>query len=500
MFRWLFGRKEARRSTDDNRSNMQYSTPRGSIPVKAVDVQVQGVVDPRARYNRRNFPHIYNNEEADGRTTIQPFEKREDPNVALFEVPVDTRMDMARPTAGIRQMNNRANLHHNDRARAERNELNDPGPFRGIVTGNRATGEVHGVAGVIYHPEGQPRAFDRARVEPLDRQGRQYLRRFQDDAANGDRVTTWPPRDEDSEDLATYEGRYQQTRPLVDRDYVDMTQQKSQEGSEPPRVSFKTFLHLPPKVRRKIYNEAGFVTGIDIVLRPRRGCEAPDRVSDECFRFTFSILQTCKAIHDEIKAGLFAENRLVIPYDTVDKGLSFLNQLSPHMCSALTEIFVELHMDAPITNLRSGPILAAILNRDRLALWQAAASHVLRYVLPRTLKLYLVCDTGYSPKTPLVLQPIVKSLTFLKDLELRLHPKRDPQLSATAKEVALQVTGLNAGFCNQPSRLFDLPRELRWQILQYTDLVTPNREICWDSQTGYSVKRLVSLLWAARPQ
>jgi hypothetical protein len=64
----------------------------------------------------------------------------------------------------------------------------------------------------MYHPQNDTQGMRRAAVEPLDREGRQYLRRFDDDAADPMRVTTWPPRDEDGDELALYEDRYQKVK------------------------------------------------------------------------------------------------------------------------------------------------------------------------------------------------------------------------------------------------------------------------------------------------
>ncbi|KAG4293703.1 hypothetical protein FPRO06_00288 [Fusarium proliferatum] len=101
---------------------------------------------------------------------------------------------------------------YNDRSRVVKNELNNPGAIRGVVTGNHTTGENFGLVGVTYHPEDRPRALRREPIEPLDREGRQFLRRFDDDAADPHPVTTWPPRDEDASELQAYEERYKQVR------------------------------------------------------------------------------------------------------------------------------------------------------------------------------------------------------------------------------------------------------------------------------------------------
>ncbi|KAK7424193.1 hypothetical protein QQZ08_008681 [Neonectria magnoliae] len=210
MDRLFKGSDVPRRNTDEERKKMQHWTPRGTIPAKTVDAQVREVADPR---NDRgvHFPKPYENTEDTG-PTIQPYERRNHDTTGLYEIAVGSRMDFARPPARLRAVQAEEHLHHNDRNRAARNELNDPGIFRGIVPADLATGRTHGVAAVLYHPDGNPRGFERARVEPLDREGRQYIRRFDDDSSNANRVTTWPPRDEDADDLVTYENRHQQVR------------------------------------------------------------------------------------------------------------------------------------------------------------------------------------------------------------------------------------------------------------------------------------------------
>ncbi|KPM38484.1 hypothetical protein AK830_g8084 [Neonectria ditissima] len=207
----LSGRSDTpRRNTDDDRDKMQHWTPRGVLPAKAVAAQVREVADPRAVRNV-GFPKVYENVEAGNPGPIEPYERRNGPETTgLYEIPVSSRMDFERQPARLRQVAAREHLHRNDRGRATRAELNDPGAFRGIVPTDLATGRTQGVTAVLYHPEGNARDFERARVEPLDREGRQYMRRFEDDSTSSNRVTTWPPRDEDASDLVTYENRHQQ--------------------------------------------------------------------------------------------------------------------------------------------------------------------------------------------------------------------------------------------------------------------------------------------------
>lgn len=199
---------------------MQYYTPRGSIPATVVEEQVRQVpIDPNDDSTNGPYPHMYTNQEststAPNGTIFQRFEQRNRPSeTPLYEAPVNCRMDLNKKAAPFMKVKRREErpTDPRDRGRVVQNELNTPGPFRGVVAVDKNTGQSRGVAGVMYHPQGNISAFQRAQMEPLDREGRQYIRRFVDDAADPHRVTTWPPRDEDSEDLTTYENRYKQVR------------------------------------------------------------------------------------------------------------------------------------------------------------------------------------------------------------------------------------------------------------------------------------------------
>ncbi|KAJ4016347.1 hypothetical protein NW752_003469 [Fusarium irregulare] len=218
----LFGRrKEPRRSSEDDYNKMQYFTPRGELPARVVNQQVQEVPIgmKQDQGKKKDFPHKFRNdveEHPNGQKyrTFEPFEQRNRPEeVTLLEVPVNSRVNLDKKVVGFRTVQKReaTPVHHNDRARVVRNELNEPGPFRGVVAVDDKTGTNYGVQGVLYHPEGDTQRFERAPMEPLSREGRQYINRFKDDD-DPHRVTTWPPRDEDGDDLAIYERRHQKVR------------------------------------------------------------------------------------------------------------------------------------------------------------------------------------------------------------------------------------------------------------------------------------------------
>ncbi|KAF5001633.1 hypothetical protein FGRMN_939 [Fusarium graminum] len=217
MNRLFQRKKEPRRSSDDDYDKMQYWTPRGVLPTKTVNEQVQEVVKPDANSSKNMFPKQYRNREGNNgeeeKMNFQPYELRNQlTQRRLYEVPVNSRVDLSKKPVKVRKIVAPENVSPNDRGRFARTEQNDPGAFRGVVATNKDTHHNYGLVGLTYHPEGNVRALARAPVEPLDRDGRQYLRRFADDSADPHRVTTWPPRDEDAADLEKYEERYKKVR------------------------------------------------------------------------------------------------------------------------------------------------------------------------------------------------------------------------------------------------------------------------------------------------
>jgi len=120
---------------------------------------------------------------------------------------------------------NRDTLHPNDRARSIQHPVNDPGAYRAIVRGETGNATETGrpdsvnefatnqVVGLVYHPEGDPRGLRRAPLEPIDRRGRQIVRRHNDDHDRPQRASSWPPRDLDAEELGKIEARYQKREP-----------------------------------------------------------------------------------------------------------------------------------------------------------------------------------------------------------------------------------------------------------------------------------------------
>ncbi|KAK4032843.1 hypothetical protein C8A01DRAFT_40693 [Parachaetomium inaequale] len=129
-----------------------------------------------------------------------------------------------------------------------------------------------------------------------------------------------------------------------------------------------------------------------------------------------------------------------------------------------------------------------------LAVWHSAAAR-LSHITSGRLDLGLVCDIDPQHERALeVARSVITPLTLiprLRDLYIRLCKTIDPRLQRVAQDAVSQVLRIPAApYSRPPTRttLTSLPRELRLRILEYTDLITPSREVTWSRQDrGYVI-------------
>jgi hypothetical protein len=84
----------------------------------------------------------------------------------------------------------------------------------------------------------------------------------------------------------------------------------------------------------------------------------------------------------------------------------------------------------------------------------------------------------------LVVRPL-QNITPLAKCNIRLNSEHHPLLQALVIETATKAKGLPSKEDPSPFRYMDLPQELRLKILEYTDLVTPLREVEWNPQENF---------------
>ncbi|KAI0968455.1 hypothetical protein F4678DRAFT_443052 [Xylaria arbuscula] len=239
-----------------------------------------------------------------------------------------------------------------------------------------------------------------------------------------------------------------------------------------------TFLDLPPKVRRRIYQYAGVtISGMVFSIYPEGMQLAWNHSVPEELRLATRLLQTCKAIRVEVESCLYSNNLIAISEDNIEVGLDVIRRMTPKQCRSLRNLYIQLHVDY------RGPSISP----ERIAAWKATALHVLSHVNPRSLTLNLVCDTRDSKETHDVLEPLFAFSGTLRAFGLRIASTPDTRLISFARKAVARIEARFEIPCNQSFRFLNLPTELRLQILKYTDLVSPYNQVEWDSVQGFRV-------------
>ena len=262
-------------------------------------------------------------------------------------------------------------------------------------------------------------------------------------------------------------------------------------------------LALPPRIRRRIYCLAGIVHGESIFIA--RSQHASISPSDADLQTTLNLLLTCKLLNEEVAAIIYSENTFVfIPKDPTDIGV--IRNFSPRTISLLGDLAVHLNTTSCMrypdfepccryslqgTNLLGGhdmSIKKLDFNGHKLfSEWDRKMKYFFNYVTPNQLKLSLVCDVEDLTAAYLILKPL-RQIIDLGDCSIRLGSHRDMQLQGLARKATLSAVGKSLKGRDRPFRYLDLTPEIRHEILEYTDLVTPLSEVTWNSHDGYYVE------------
>lgn len=243
------------------------------------------------------------------------------------------------------------------------------------------------------------------------------------------------------------------------------------------------------------------------------------------------LLLSCRAVYTEASVLLYRTNRFIIRYCDIGS-LEPLRNLTPLALSNLTHLKVILNEaschsevswnrdavrkidnDHHLTSLGvdgiepnprlglpgHGKVISASEEavKQLLADWESMVDHLSSRISPGVLDLSVVCDVLYEDidTAKRVVAPLAR-LPLLKDCHLRLSNLRTPELSSLAQDAARKACGLSYPQVSEPgsyshvtssapllgSRLMELPPELRLYVLEYTDLVTPWKEVTWRRQ------------------
>ncbi|KAH6623809.1 hypothetical protein F5144DRAFT_372159 [Chaetomium tenue] len=291
-------------------------------------------------------------------------------------------------------------------------------------------------------------------------------------------------------------------------------------------------LGLPSSVRRRIYLFLGLARwdGRPLLFDLDGPISPTEQVT------FYGLLLSCRAIYNEASALLFSSNRFVIHYRN-KRSLQPLRNVTPPSLASLTSLKIVLNQTschhrreaealgkccttaafegtAPTAaegycqrdgenHLHDTPLQSSDLcARLMLDEWRGTAVYLSSNIKPGALQLVLVCDVGQKEVeaaeqavAPLLLLP------ELKDCHVRLCSSPNTQLRQLAQNAALQASRkLAPPPASHSTSLLNLPRELRIRILEYTDLVTPWKEVMWNRlEPGYQYLSSGCSSWAGVP-
>ncbi|KAK4141053.1 uncharacterized protein C8A04DRAFT_14397 [Dichotomopilus funicola] len=127
--------------------------------------------------------------------------------------------------------------------------------------------------------------------------------------------------------------------------------------------------------------------------------------------------------------------------------------------------------------------------------WHSAAEHIFSQTVAGRLALYLVCDIepshphGLDLARAIVAPILTLPPSYLRECHIRLAQAPDSRFQQLAQNAACHASGIPMPSSYDPlgnnpaaTTLATLPCELRIRILEYTDLVTPRRQVFWSRQ------------------
>lgn len=281
-----------------------------------------------------------------------------------------------------------------------------------------------------------------------------------------------------------------------------------------------TLLSLPPYLRHFIYLhlDVARLDGYPYTYYLAGHKNSPGRSERDAppSRNFLGLLLSCRVLYTEVASLLYSANRFIIFY-TYQRTLRPLRALSPTSIAALTNLKIVLNesschnpinagdyapdccSDRPMSRIvcaehhgglhrrplldslsDSAPTATRQATQAMLTEWHHTATYLSSHATTGRFELWLVCDIDPTHEYALeAAQRIVAPLALfppLKDCHIRLAGLPNRPLQQVAEEAILPTRP------NSPSRsplLTNLPPELRLRILEYTDLITPWKEVTW---------------------
>lgn len=115
--------------------------------------------------------------------------------------------------------------------------------------------------------------------------------------------------------------------------------------------------------------------------------------------------------------------------------------------------------------------------------WEKLVQRLAQYIRPNHLTLYLIVNVPDVKTAEAVLKPL-DQLPTLKNCGIWLNHKPMPELSALAEQTVTHLTTSSSADDIMPFRYLDLPQEIRFRILEYSDLVS-TADLEWKPPLSY---------------
>lgn len=298
------------------------------------------------------------------------------------------------------------------------------------------------------------------------------------------------------------------------------------------------FLDLPSAIRHRIYCEAGLVTDATLNALSPTKARIPNPYSlnwtTTDLKFSLGLFLTCRAINAEVSSLFFSTNQFVVgpkaqqiwAETTLDPLQCLVRSSRGRLRSLVVDlnVFRACHLgryrdhghpldatsrrlvystgDYPLVSLSSDTerldtakpidrIIKPPFSSNRLTEWLDTAKAIGPLFKPQSLDLSLSCDVA-DLKTAEAVAASLEHFPTLRCCDLRLTYMPDAQIQGIAKQAAIRAVG-QAPSPSSPFRFTDLPADLRLEILGYTDLITPLKEVEWNPKDGYYLRYRDSL-------
>jgi hypothetical protein len=261
----------------------------------------------------------------------------------------------------------------------------------------------------------------------------------------------------------------------------------------------RSFLDLPPLIRRRNYCEAGLIIDCNILLNWELALKRSKHYNTEELiswnkqppNFNFlnltpelnptdahachALLLTCREVYVEVSSILYSKNRLIVT-GGIPRGLEAIQALSKTSLASMTELVVYLNPPDWSYN-QSGCQFQTRAHQSLIHDWQRTAQHIMRYITPFEPHIAFVCNINKNcDAAEAIIQPFFQFPPLLS-CNIRLSQFVDIRLGSLARK-AIDYTQRSSSV-HIPFRFFDLPYEIRRMVLECTDLLAPNNHVWW---------------------